>query len=127
MGFAMFSPKVEYALLVMTEIARNAPARTAKTEIQGSTGTPHALLAALLRTLSRLQLTMTRRGPGGGVALARPANEISLLEVIDAIEPLKRSRNGKTALSRKLDAMVSAARKTAAGTTLADVAAKGKR
>ena len=55
-----------------------------------------------------------------------PVKKNSLLDVIDAVDPLKRTSNGKTALSRKLDAMVSAARKTAAGTSLADVAKRGR-
>jgi Rrf2 family nitric oxide-sensitive transcriptional repressor len=122
----MFSMTVEYALSAMTEIAREAPESSTTANIAASTGTPPAYLAKVLQALRRGRLITSRRGVGGGVALARPAKRISLLDVIDAVEPLKRGSNGKTTLSRKLDAMVSQARKTAAGTTLEDVA-KGKR
>jgi DNA-binding IscR family transcriptional regulator len=60
----------------------------------------------------------------GGISLARPAKRISLLDVIEAVEPLRNGKVGsaKTPLDRKLKAMGDQLRKTAAATSLADVA-----
>jgi Rrf2 family protein len=122
----MFSMTVEYALSAMTEIAREAPESSTTANIAESADVPPAYLAKVLQSLRRGRLITARRGVGGGVKLARPANRISLLDVIDAVEPLKRTSNGNTTLSRKLDAMVAQARKTARTTSLADVAKRAR-
>lgn len=119
----MFSITVEYALAAMAEIAKQ-PTTTAS--VAKAAQCPRAYLPKVLQLLRRARLITSKRGVHGGVRLAKPANKITLLDVIDAVEPLKRLSNGKTTLSRKLDGMVSTARKTAGGITLADVA-RGKR
>lgn len=50
-------------------------------------GAPPTYLAKIVRDLARLGFLRGVRGPGGGVRLARPAAEINLWEVINAIEP----------------------------------------
>lgn len=47
---------------------------------------PEAYLAKHLQRLSGAGLVTARRGPGGGYALSRPPNEISLLELVRAVE-----------------------------------------
>ncbi|ODU25246.1 MAG: hypothetical protein ABS95_00530 [Verrucomicrobia bacterium SCN 57-15] len=47
---------------------------------------PRPYLAKVVNLLSRAGLVTTKRGYRGGICLARPANDISLLDVVEAIE-----------------------------------------
>jgi Rrf2 family protein len=49
-------------------------------------GVPAAYLAKSLQSLSRAGILEAAPGPGGGYRLARPAAEITLLEVVEAID-----------------------------------------
>ncbi|MCO6044367.1 Rrf2 family transcriptional regulator [Aeoliella sp. ICT_H6.2] len=44
------------------------------------------LVAKLLTTLSQAELVAGSRGPGGGYSLARPPQEISLLDIVNVFE-----------------------------------------
>jgi Rrf2 family protein len=55
-------------------------------EIADGLGMPQGYLAKTLQTLSRNQLVYSRRGPRGGYQLARKPRDISLLDIIEAIE-----------------------------------------
>jgi Rrf2 family protein len=47
---------------------------------------PRVLVRRLTTQLAKAQLLTTTRGNGGGMALARPPREISLLDVVQAME-----------------------------------------
>ena len=47
---------------------------------------PEPYLNQLLSALRRAQLIVSRRGPGGGHQLARPAGQIALGEIVDALD-----------------------------------------
>jgi Rrf2 family transcriptional regulator, nitric oxide-sensitive transcriptional repressor len=134
----MFSQTVEYALRAMVQLAADAPEASTTQAIAESTHVPAAYLAKVLQSLRRAGLISSRRGVGGGVRLARPPKKINLLEVINAVEPLKRSveapkraaGSSLAPLNQKLDAMLGALQKGCASTSLFDVAGKsikGKR
>lgn len=55
-------------------------------EIAASEDIPGKYLPSIIRTLARAGLIRTLRGNQGGVTLSRPAEEISLREVIEAVE-----------------------------------------
>ncbi len=55
-------------------------------EIADGLGMPQGYLAKTLQTLSRNQLVYSRRGPKGGYQLARRSKDISLLDIIEAVE-----------------------------------------
>ncbi len=55
-------------------------------EIADGLGMPQGYLAKTLQTLSRNQLVYSRRGPKGGYQLARRPHDISLLDIIEAVE-----------------------------------------
>jgi len=50
------------------------------------TGVPRAYLAKILSTLAQQGLVQTKRGYRGGISLARPAEDISLLQIVEAVE-----------------------------------------
>lgn len=51
---------------------------------------PMNYLAKVLQSLAKADLISGRRGVGGGYRLARPTTEISMLDVINAIDPIER-------------------------------------
>ncbi len=58
--------------------------------LAGLTKVPPNYLAKVLQLLAGANLIVGRRGVGGGYRLARPAEKITLLEVINAVDPVKR-------------------------------------
>jgi len=55
-------------------------------EIARCTGVPQAYLAKIFSALAQQGLVQTKRGYSGGVSLARSAADISLLQIVEAIE-----------------------------------------
>jgi Rrf2 family protein len=85
----LLSRACEYGLLAVWYIARRpgvsyVPIR----EIAEENGISFHFLAKVLQTLTQKGILISYRGPNGGVALARPAAEISIAEVVDAIDGL---------------------------------------
>lgn len=54
------------------------------------THVPMNYLAKVLQSLAKSDLITGRRGVGGGYRLARPASEITMLDVINSINPIER-------------------------------------
>ena len=87
----MFQNKaVTYAVLSVVEIAKRRAAGTMTgiqaNEIAEFYGLPTAYAAKVMSQLARSRILNSVRGPKGGFQLARDANEITLLEVIEAVE-----------------------------------------
>jgi Rrf2 family transcriptional regulator, cysteine metabolism repressor len=86
----MFSTKAEYGVRVMVELARrdqsNAGEPIPLTEIAEHDGLPLAYLEHLVARLRKAGLIDSRRGSRGGYLLARPAGEITMAEVVEALE-----------------------------------------
>ena len=85
-----FGVAVEYALHVMTQLALfeldKLPSARALAEFQG---VPPAYLAKIMTHLEKAGLVIASEGKGGGYRLAKPAEEITFLDVTDAIEGRK--------------------------------------
>ena len=88
------SRRTDYGIRVIVDLAalpKNGRASTS--EIADRQNIPAPFLAKIISQLSLSGLVSTYRGSGGGVSLARPAAEISLLEVIEALDgPLRLNR-----------------------------------
>jgi Rrf2 family protein len=83
----MFSTRAEYGVRVMVELARRGgdePVSLA--EIADGDGLPLAYLEHLAARLRKAGLVESRRGARGGYMLARPAKEITMAEVVEALE-----------------------------------------
>ena len=77
------SARVDYALRAMSELAAaNAP-RTVE-QLSEAQRLPNKYLEAILGELRRTGLLRSQRGPEGGYRLARPAEAISIADVIRA-------------------------------------------
>jgi FeS assembly SUF system regulator len=77
----------DYAVVLMTAAARYpAGARLSATELAADTGVPLPTAQKLMGQLAACGLLSSVRGAGGGFALARSATEISLADIVEAVE-----------------------------------------
>ena len=77
----------DYAVVMMTAAARRGDgARLSATELAEETGVPLPTAQKLMQQLSRHGLLVGQRGAGGGYALAKPVMEISLADIVEAVE-----------------------------------------
>ena len=71
----------------MTAAARRpAGARLSATELSADTGVPLPTTQKLMGQLAASGLLTSARGASGGFALAKSANEISLADIVEAVE-----------------------------------------
>ncbi|HEV7918952.1 MAG TPA: Rrf2 family transcriptional regulator [Solirubrobacterales bacterium] len=88
----MFSTRAEYGVRVMVALAREdaksgqgrSPSSLA--QIADANGLPFAYLEHLAARLKKANLIESRRGPRGGYLLAQPAEEISMAQIVEALE-----------------------------------------
>ncbi len=123
------SAKAEYACLAILALARqragDPPVRIR--EISETHSIPERYLVQILLQLKAAGLVRSTRGASGGYQLARSAKDISLLEVILAIEgPAEPSRDDRNLASRVLATVLeqirSAERAVLAETSMAHLA-----
>jgi len=77
----------DYAVVLMTAAARrDAGERLSATELSGETGVPLPTAQKLMGQLAASGLLSSVRGASGGFALARPAADISLADIVEAVE-----------------------------------------
>jgi Rrf2 family nitric oxide-sensitive transcriptional repressor len=86
----MFSQTVEYALRAVTYLAQNCETACTTEQIAKSTNVPQAYLAKVLQSLLRSGITQSQRGIKGGIRLARSAHELTMLDVVQAVDPIRR-------------------------------------
>jgi Rrf2 family transcriptional regulator, nitric oxide-sensitive transcriptional repressor len=86
----MFSTTTEYALRSMVLLAmRRGSSQTAQ-QIAAETKVPIDYLFKVLNSLSRARLVQAQRGKGGGFSLVSDPADISILDVVQAVDPIKR-------------------------------------
>jgi len=77
----------DYAVVLMTAAARRpAGARLSATELSAETGVPLPTAQKLMGQLAGCGLLSSMRGAGGGFTLAKAAQEISLADIVEAVE-----------------------------------------
>ena len=79
--------QVEYAVRTVLYLAKQpAGACIATAQIAREQGIPNSFLAKIVLQLSAVGVLHTSRGAKGGVQLAKSAEDISLLEIVEAID-----------------------------------------
>ena len=78
--------KTEYALAALAHMARDHDQRVRARELAERLGGSASLLMNVLKALTQHGLVQATRGPKGGYRLARLPTDVSLVEVIEAIE-----------------------------------------
>ena len=95
----MFSQTVEYALRAVVHLAGAAPRAQTTEEIARTTKVPQAYLSKVLQGLVQAGIVRSQRGIGGGMSLARPPAEVTILEVVNAVDPIPRIKTCPLALA----------------------------
>lgn len=86
----LFSATMEYALRAMVFLAAQEGRPCVNHEIAGAMQVPVGYMAKVLQNLRRAGLVKSQRGLRGGFVLGRPASEITILDVVNSVEPVPR-------------------------------------
>jgi Rrf2 family protein len=131
---AMFSQTVEYALRAVVHLAAEAPSPRTTDQIAVATRVPKAYLSKVLQGLSRAGVVHSQRGIGGGMTLTKDPADLTILEVVNAVEPLGRIRECPLGLAahgvrlcplhRRMDNALATVEAAFAQTTLAEILAE---
>jgi Rrf2 family protein len=129
----MFSQTVEYALRAVVYLARELSSRTTE-EIARVTRVPQAYLAKVLHSLTVAKVVRSQRGIGGGITLVRAPEELTILEVVNAVDPIRRIQECPLGLAahgirlcplhRRLDNALASVEEAFRKTTLAEILAE---
>jgi len=112
--------KSRYAVVGMAELARGSGAPVPIATVAERRGIPVQFLEQLFATLRRAGLLTSQRGVKGGYRLARDAEQITVLEVVQALDG-RLGEEGREAGGIWADG-VEALRAVFGGATIADVA-----
>jgi len=131
------SMKSRYAVRALTELARRgetAPGKPVRLgDIAGSRDMPLQFLEQVFSALRRGGVVRSRRGASGGYSLARPAAEISVLEVVAALDGVPSPAECTQGLCERVDGCGAASvwieaqqalAKVLGGTTIGDLLAR---
>jgi len=123
----MISQTAEYALRAMVCLAEGENGGRTSQDIAECTNVSQGYLVKVLQRLCRASLVISRRGPSGGFQLARSPEEINLLQVINAVDPISRyvpddqSSEKLRTLTQMLDNAVSTFEKSLQSVRLNDI------
>jgi Rrf2 family protein len=127
----MLSQTVEYALRAVVQLASISPEASTTSELSEITKVPPAYLVKVLQMLVRGGIVSSQRGASGGVSLAEPPEKLTILDIVDATDPIQRiktcpldlkSHGTKLCpLHRRLDSALAQVEEAFANTTLAEV------
>jgi len=132
---ALISKTAEYGLRVMAWLARKAPNPQISKDIAEGTRVPASYLSKVVQALGRAGLIDAKRGRyGGGITLAVSPEEITILEVVQAVDPPQRVKecplgpgyHGKDLcpLHRRLDDAMESVERALGRSTLAEILAE---
>ena len=127
----MISQTAEYALRATVFLADQDGEPRTNVQIAEGTEVPVGYLAKVMQALSKTRVVNAQRGPNGGFTLRQRADELTVLAVINAVDPIRRipecplklAHHGKNLcpLHRKLDDTAQMAEECFGQTTIADL------
>ena len=133
----MLSQTVEYALRAAVYLAKEAPAARTTDQIAQATRVPRAYLSKVLQALARAGLVVSQRGLHGGITLGPSPDKVTILQVVNAVEPIQRIRSCPLDLAAhgvrlcplhsRLDSAAAMVENAFKDTTLAEVLAEPSR
>lgn len=90
----MLTAKVQYALVLLQEILQNETGRPVKIkQIAQKNQLDEKFLQQVARLLRMHEVIRSVRGPGGGCVASKELQNLSLLEVMDAVDSAKQLKN----------------------------------
>jgi Rrf2 family transcriptional regulator, nitric oxide-sensitive transcriptional repressor len=130
----MFSQTVEYALRAVVHLADQSPSPRTTGQIATATRVPKAYLSKVLQGLCQAKIVQSKRGIGGGMTLTKTPSELTILEVVNAVEPIGRIKECPLGLAahgvrlcplhKRLDNALAMVEEAFRETTLAEVLAE---
>ena len=88
----MFSQTVEYALRAVVHLADQAPSPRTTEQIAAAISVPKAYMSKVLQGLCHAKIVQSKRVLGGGMVLTKSPSDWTILEVVNAVEPIGRIR-----------------------------------
>jgi len=82
----ILSKLADYGVIVATHLATHSDRQATAAAVAAATRLPQATVAKLLKALAHAGLVVATRGASGGYRLARQGTEISVAEVVAAID-----------------------------------------
>src|SRR5262245_66395398 len=89
----MFSQKVEYALRAVVCLASDPATPHTIEHIAQATKVSQTYLAKVIQELVHAGILRSQRGVGGGISLVKSPAELTILEVVNAIDPIVRIKH----------------------------------
>jgi len=86
----MISQTAEYGLRAIVFLADQGGLPKTNLQISEATQIPVGYLAKVMQGLGRAKLVNSQRGLNGGFTLSRPSTEITVLAVVNSIDPVRR-------------------------------------
>jgi Rrf2 family protein len=80
------SRRTDYAIRILVELARSDGTPISVRTLAETQDVPYAFARGIQRELVSAKLVESRRGAHGGIMLGRPAEEITLLDVVEAMQ-----------------------------------------
>ncbi|MCH8043037.1 MAG: Rrf2 family transcriptional regulator [Planctomycetes bacterium] len=127
----MISQTAEYALRAIVYLGNQAGEACTTAQLAGEIDAPPSYLAKVMKGLGRAGIVGSRRGLHGGFTLSRDPNDVTLLEVVNAVDAFHRIRNcplgrlahqsGLCPLHRRMDDVMAAAEKSLQRTTIGEL------
>ncbi len=127
----MFSQTVEYALRAVTWLGHSRGVPQTTRHIAEATRVPAGYLSKVLQALGRAGIVRSQRGLHGGFTLVREPDQIAVLDVINAVDPIRRIRQCPLGLKthgarlcplhRQLDDAIALIEKAFANSTIAGI------
>jgi len=127
------SQTAEYALRAVVSLAGHRDRPLTTREIAEKTRVPADYLSKVLQVLVRAGIVASRRGLGGGFTLARDPADLTILDVVSAVDPIQRirecplhlpeHRHALCPLHRRLDQAMAAIEESLQRTTVAEIMA----
>jgi FeS assembly SUF system regulator len=80
------SKLADYGIVIATHLARHPDRQQTAPEAAAGTGVPQPMTSKILKLLVRGDVLVSHRGARGGYGLARPAERITVAEIIEALD-----------------------------------------
>ena len=129
----MLSQTAEYALRAVAFLAIEPGESKTVEEAAEMTKVPPRYLSKVMQSLGRARIVRSQRGLHGGFMLAQPTDKITLLDVVNAIDPVERighcplglpSHINLCPLHRRLDDAIRLIEDALKNTTIAEILAE---
>ena len=99
----MISQTAEDALRAVVFLAENGKTRWTAQRIAEATKVPPGYLAKVMQNLARAEVVDSQRGVHGGFSLRKAPEDVTVLEVIEAVDPIPRIHSCPLNLEAHLD------------------------